>query len=99
MKIEKNGTEEERVRIPKDNEVFGVVESKLGGKRFSVRCQDGFVRICRIPGRLSRDLWISVGDVVIVVPWEIQSKERGDIVWSYKKSQVEFLRRKNILKV
>jgi translation initiation factor 1A len=99
MKKEETKIEEERVRLPKDKEVLGVVEAKLGGKRFSVKCQDGFVRICRIPGRLGRDLWISVGDVVIVKPWIAQSNERGDIILSYTKAQVEWLRRKNILKI
>jgi len=99
MKMKETNTEEERVRLPKDKEVLGIVEAKLGGKRFSVRCQDGFVRICRIPGRLGRDLWISVGDVVIVEPWIAQSNERGDIIWSYTKAQVEWLKRKNILKI
>ncbi|MEM7826660.1 MAG: translation initiation factor eIF-1A [Candidatus Aenigmatarchaeota archaeon] len=88
---------EERVRIPKNREILGTVEAKLGGKRVKVKCQDGFVRICRIPGRLGRELWLSVGDVVIIDPWIVQSDERGDVIWKYTKAQTEWLKRKGFL--
>ena len=84
--------------MPKEGEVIGIVEAKLGGKRFSVRCLDGNMRICRVPGKYGISLWISVGDVVIVQPWSIQSNERGDIIWKYSKAQIEWLKRRGYLK-
>ena len=46
--------QEFRVRLPKGNEVFGIVEQRLGASRMRVKCLDGKTRICRIPGRLKR---------------------------------------------
>lgn len=88
-----------RVRMPVENEVFGVVETKLGGNKVQVRCQDGNTRICRIPGKMKSKMWIKVGDVVLIKPWPIKGEERGDVVWQYSKAQVEYLREKGILKL
>ena len=54
-----------RVRLPRNNEVFGVVQQRLGGSRMKVLCLDGKERICRIPGRLKRSLWVRENDIVI----------------------------------
>ena len=60
-----------RVRIPKDKEVLGIVKQRLGGSRMRISCLDGKERICRIPGRLRRSLWVRENDVVVVEPWEL----------------------------
>ncbi|AEF97298.1 translation initiation factor eIF-1A [Methanotorris igneus] len=82
-----------RVRIPKpeENEILGIVEQMLGASRVRVRCMDGKTRLGRIPGKLKKRIWIREGDVVIVVPWEVQGDEKCDIVWRYTKTQVEWL--------
>ena len=87
-----------RVRMPRDREVFGVVQQRLGGSRMKVLCLDGKARICRIPGRLKRSLWVREGNIVIVEPWETGGDKKGDIVYKYRKVQVEFLRKKGHLK-
>jgi initiation factor 1A len=43
-----------RIRIPREGEVLGAVEMMLGGDKLKVICDDGNVRICRIPGRLRK---------------------------------------------
>lgn len=63
-----------------------------------VLCLDGKSRICRIPGRLKRSLWVREGNIVIVEPWEIGGDDKGDIVYKYRKAQAEFLKRKGYLK-
>ena len=87
-----------RVRLPRDREVLGIVQQRLGGSRMKVLCLDGKARICRIPGRLKRSLWVREGNIVIVEPWEIGGEEKGDIVYKYKKVQVDFLKKKGHLK-
>jgi len=91
--------EVKRTRLPQGKEVIGVVEKRLGGSRMYVRCLDGKVRTCRIPGRLQRRLWVREGNIVIVEPWEFGGDEKGDIVYKYRPSQVNFLRSKGYLKV
>ena len=53
-----------RIRVPKEGEVLGIVELMLGGDKMRVRCDDGKVRICRIPGKLRKRVWIRVGDLI-----------------------------------
>ncbi|MEM2674282.1 MAG: translation initiation factor eIF-1A [Candidatus Hadarchaeales archaeon] len=83
----------ERLRLPKEGEVLGVVEQMVGFDRVTVRCRDGHVRICRIPGRLKKRVWMKEGDVVLVEPWLVQGNERGDLVNVYTKTEVEDLKR------
>ena len=88
-----------RVRIPKGKEVLGVVKQRLGGSRMRVLCLDGKERICRIPGRLRRALWVREENIVIVEPWELGGDAKGDIIYKYRgKAEVDFLRRKGHLK-
>ncbi len=88
-----------RVRTPRGKEMLGIVESLLGSNKIRVRCQDNKIRICRIPGALRKRMWMKEGDVVLIIPWEIQSNERGDIVMNYNHTQASWLRRKGILKM
>jgi len=87
-----------RVRIPKRGEILGIVKANLGGSRFEVKCNDSFTRICRIPGKIKKKIWIRLGDLVIIEPWTVQSNERGDIVWMYTKAQAIWLERKGYVK-
>ncbi len=91
-------SEVSRVKLPRNNESFGVVDQRLGASRMKVRCLDEKTRICRIPGRLKRKLWVREGDLVLVEPWEMGGDEKGDIIFKYRPSQIEWLKRKSYLK-
>lgn len=86
-----------RVKLPSGKEIFGILEQRLGGSRNRVRCLDGKTRICRIPGRLKRKLWCREGDLLLVEPWEYGGDEKGDIVFKYKPTQIEYLKKKGFL--
>jgi translation initiation factor 1A len=85
--------------VPSVNDVLGVATKLLGFDRIMVKCQDGNERLCRIRGKMKRRVWIRVGDVVLVSPWDFQTAQRGDIFWRYTRSQAEMLRRKGYLTV
>ena len=87
-----------RVRLPRGREMLGIVEETLGGSRFRVTGVDGITRVCRVPGSLKRDVWVQLGDVVLFEPWEIEPKEKGDIVFRYTGAQANVLRKKGLLK-
>ena len=87
-----------RVRIPSKGEIIGIILANLGGSRFSVKCIDGFMRICRIPGKFKKRVYVKPGGVVLITPWTVQSNERGDIIWTYSKAQEAWLERKGMLK-
>ncbi|MBI5061471.1 MAG: translation initiation factor eIF-1A [Candidatus Aenigmarchaeota archaeon] len=86
-----------RVRTPRQGEVLGVVEGMLGANKLRVRCQDDKIRICRIPGRLRKRVWVKEGDVILVEIWQIQGDKFGDVAWKYTPTQVLWLRKRNIL--
>lgn len=87
-----------RVKLPRGKETLGVVEQRVGGSRMKVRCLDGKARICRIPGRLKRRLWVRDGDIVLVEPWELCGEGKGDVIFKYRPIQVKFLKREGYLK-
>ncbi|MEK6847538.1 MAG: translation initiation factor eIF-1A [Nanoarchaeota archaeon] len=86
-----------RVKLPRGEEVIGIIEQRLGGNKMLVSCLDGKTRNCRVPGRLKRELWLRPGDIVIVEPWELD-KDKGDIIFKYRPNQVEWLKEKGYLK-
>ncbi len=90
-----------RVRVPNrdDGEIFGIIIQMLGFDRVRVRCEDGNIRIARIPGRMKKRVWMRVGDLVLVVPWSFQSDQKADVIWRYKGNEIEWLQRKGILKM
>mgnify|MGYP001589940422 CR=1 FL=1 len=87
-----------RVKVPRGREVFGIVDQRFGGTRMRVRCLDGALRICRIPGRFKRRLWVREGDTVLVEPWELSGGDRGDVIFKYSRSQLQWLRSRGYLK-
>jgi translation initiation factor 1A len=87
-----------RVKLPEGREVFGILEQRVGGSRNKVRCLDGKTRICRIPGRLKKRLWVRENDIVVVEPWEFGGDDKGDIVYKYRPNQVMFLKNKGYLR-
>lgn len=102
MAKEQQPTREEielsRIRIPRQPEVLGIVEQMLGGDKLKVKCDDGNERICRIPGKFRKRIWIKAGDLVLVGPWKVQAHERGDIIFRYTSTQANWLKRKGFVK-
>lgn len=99
--LQKQQQEQEEVRrtpIPRGRQVLGLCEQRVGGSRVKVRCMDGKTRICRIPGRLKRKLWVREGDILLIEPWELGGDEKGDVVFKYREHQVAYLRSKGLLK-
>lgn len=93
--------QEEEIRrtpSPRGNQILGLCEQRVGGSRMKVRCMDGKTRICRIPGRLKRKLWVREGDILLIEPWELGGDEKGDVIFKYRPIQVEVLKRKGMLK-
>ena len=87
-----------RIRTPRAGEVLGVVEMMLGADKMRARCEDGNTRICRIPGRMRKRVWIKMGDLILIEPWKIQTNERGDVAFRYTSTQANWLRRKGFVK-
>jgi translation initiation factor 1A len=85
--------------MPEEGQLLGVVTQMLGYDRLMVKCGDGHERVCRIRGKMKRRVWIKVGDVVLVAPWDFQVDSRGDILWRYTESQANALRSQGRLSI
>ena len=85
--------------LPETTDVLGVAEKLLGGDRLMVKCQDGHDRLCRIRGKMKRRAWVRPGDIVLVSPWDFQFKSKGDVIWRYKRNQVDWLKEKGYLRI
>lgn len=97
-KVRSEGNISEMV-LPSSSEVLGIATKLLGYDRIMVKCQDGFERLCRIRGKMKRRVWIRVGDIVVVSPWDWQRETRGDLTWRYTRGQAEMLRIRGYLKI
>lgn len=86
-----------RVRSPRDKELIGQVEEMLGGGRFRINCSDKKTRICRVSGKFKRKQWIRPGDIVLVEPWEVESDEKGNVIWKYRRAEIEWMRKRGMV--
>ncbi|MFH1608163.1 MAG: translation initiation factor eIF-1A [archaeon] len=96
----KPGEEEPRIMrapLPKQGQIIGIIEQRLGGNKMMVNCVDGKPRNCRVPGRLKRKLWLRPNDVVIIEPWELDNT-KGDVLFKYRINQIEWLKSQGHLK-
>ena len=98
--VEERGAEGEitRVRTPRRGEILGEVEQLLGDRRMLVKCTDGYTRLCRIPGKIRKRIWIKEGNIVLAEPWSVQTNERGDIIWRYTNQQADWLEKRGFLR-
>lgn len=96
-KQEENENKPIRVRLPRGEQVIGLIDQRVGGNKMMVSCLDRKTRNCRVPGRLKRKLWLRPGDVVIVEPWELD-KNRADVLFKYTHTQIAWLKNKGYLK-
>src|SRR3989338_345127 len=94
---ERQQQEISRIKLPRGTQMLGILEQRLGASRVRVRCLDGKTRICRIPGRLKRKLWVRENDVIIVEPWEFSGDEKGDVLFKYTPTQVQYLKKRGLL--
>ncbi len=86
-----------RVRTPRDKEVLGVIESRLGFGKMNVICTDKKIRICRVPGKYRRRIWVREGEIVLVLPWQFEGERKGDIIYKYRRAQSDWLKNKGFL--
>ncbi len=90
-------SEEKELRTPAEGEVICIVERMLGADKLIARCVDGKTRLCRIPGKHRRRLWVKEGDVILVAVWDFQPDRRGDLVYKYRRDEIKKLYEKGYL--
>ncbi len=87
-----NESQLREIKLPQEGELLGRVVKLLGSDHIMVKCTDGKTRMGRIRGKLKRKIWIRDNDVVILAPWDFKQDERGDIIWRFTLSQMDWLK-------
>ncbi len=87
-----------RLRVPRKGEVLGLVTQLTGGARMRVQCQDGKERMCRVPGKIKKRIWVREGDYVLIIPWSIEPDTKGDVAYRYTKMQIDHAKRIGLIK-
>lgn len=92
MPPEEGTASDSELRKPLEGELLGVIVQLVGYDRAKVKCADDKIRVCRIPGRMKKKVWLKENDVVLVAPWDFQPDTRGDIIHKYEKDEVRKLK-------
>lgn len=80
-----------RARLPRGNQIIGIITQRLGSSRMFISCMDGKTRNCRVPGSKRRGLWLREDDVVLIKPWEFDD-DKGDIEYKYTPNEARKLK-------
>lgn len=80
----------EKVVLPEEGDLFGLVIRRLGGSWLEVQCSDGIIRKVRIPGKMRR-VRIFDGDIILVRPWYGIQEDRGDVKHKYSPGEIRLL--------
>jgi initiation factor 1A len=78
------------------NEVYAVVEKKLGGGLLSVKCIDGIPRQCRIRGKFKskKKEFADVGSWILVGLYDFdKTNSKGDLLEIYTQKDVHDLQK------
>ena len=86
-----------KVRLPTKDEQFAVVREMSGGSRMIAMCEDGNMRMVRIPGKFKKRMWCRVNDLILIKPWPVQEDSRADLVHRYKPTQRNWVLRRDII--
>ena len=84
-----------RARFPRGKQQLAVVKEMSGGSRMVALCEDGNVRMIRIPGRLKRRMWVRMNDLIIIEPWVIQTDKKADLKYRYLPAERMWMARNN----
>jgi initiation factor 1A len=76
-----------------DGQVYGIVETALGSRFFTVNCLDSVTRRCRVRSKRMR---INKGDCIIVALRDFD-EANGDIIHKYDSEEVRKLQRNGII--
>ena len=88
-----------RVKLPYKprSEMFAIVTDITGGSRMKAFCEVDKHRMVRITGRLKKKMWCRVNDIIIIKKWAVQSDEKSDLVYRYRPTEREVLKRKGLV--
>jgi len=87
----KEDEEKRDLAFKEDGQEYGQVLRLLGNNRLEVYCFDGQKRLCHIPGKLRRRVWMNQGDIVLVGLRDFQDG-KCDVILKYTADEARTLK-------
>lgn len=84
-------TEKRQLEFKEEQQEYALVTKMLGNGRCECKCYDGRTRLGVIRGSMSKRVWISVGDTILVSLREYQD-DKADIIHKYTNEEAATLR-------
>ena len=88
--------EDQKIRYANQDELYGMILSVAGDRRFRVSCTDGKERLCHVRGTMRKRQWVGADDIVLVSLRSFQD-DKADIVHRYDAQHVGQLKKENKL--
>ena len=85
-KSKKNASEGPAFVERMTDQLYARVLKTLGDRNILVYSNDNKIRLCHIRGSIRKDMWIGVGDIVLISIRDLketETYERGDIIYKY----------------
>jgi len=76
--------------LKQEGQSYGIIKKSLGDRRLEVLCDDNKQRICNIPGKFRKSMWMSVNDIVLVNLRSYQD-DKADISYKYSTTDIRKL--------
>ena len=73
-----------------EGQEYALITKMLGNNRCECKCQDGRTRLGHIRGKLSKRVWICIGDIVLLSLRDFQD-EKADIIHKYTHEEAKTL--------
>ena len=83
--------EKRQLEFKEDQQEYALVTKMLGNSRCECKCSDGRTRLGIIRGSMTKRVWISMGDLVLVSLREYQD-DKADIIHKYTHEEANTLK-------
>jgi len=90
----KNTADEESKRellFKEEGQEYAQVLKMLGGSQVEAHCFDDIKRKCHIRGKMTKKVWINVGDIILIGTRDYE-KNVGDVIHKYMPQEVRNLK-------
>jgi len=82
---------ETEIPFREEDQQYGLVETVLGQRWFTVKGNDGKNYRCHVPGMMRRNRVLK-GDIVLFSVRDLNSRNEGDILYKYENDEIKKLR-------
>lgn len=79
------------LHFKQDGQEYAQIARMLGNERIEAQCFDGQKRLCHIPGKLRKKVWMGVGDIILVGLRDYQN-DKCDVLMKYTGEEARMLK-------